>query len=56
MKNRSATWTPDQLPAKAQNGVFAFLFNLIDLLAQIFSLFGLFQDFFGPDEEEEETV
>lgn len=39
------------LPIKAQanTGVFAFLFNLIDLLTSIITLFGLFDGLFMPN-------
>lgn len=39
------------MPAKAQTGntgVFGFLFNLIDLLTAVFSLFDLLGELFGP--------
>ena len=41
------------LPAKAQdfNGVFAFLFNLIDLLTSFFGLFDLLAGLFGSGDD-----
>ena len=40
-----------QLPAKAQgtDGLFAFLFNIIDLITSVLGLFDLLTELFSPD-------
>ena len=43
------------MPAKAQvTGVLGFLFNLLDLLTQVFALFSLIRELFPGDDEEVE--